>query len=89
MGEVLKDAKLPHVTNKALAYWFIEKKLLYDDSIQALLDLSALKDFQDLPIMVFKARVNSSTSLWVLKAEKLTLTVPSGNVPKALCMSGA
>ena len=89
MGKVAEVAKLAQMTNKSFSYGFIEEQLPYDHSVKAFLDLFAYKHFQDLLIMAFKARVNLSTSLWVLKAEKLTLTVPSGNVPKAWCISGA
>ena len=89
MRKVIQFAKTAHVLDELLSHRFIKKEFLYDDSVKTFLDLFACNHFQDLPIMVFKDRVNLSTSLWVLKAEKLTLTVPSGNVPKALCMSGA
>ena len=89
MRKVIQLAKITHVVNEFLSHRFIKKEFLYDDSVKTLLDQFACNHFQDLPIMVFRARMNSSTSWWVLKAEKLTLTVPSGNVPKALWMSGA
>ena len=89
MRKVVQLAKTAHVVDELLSHRFIKKEFLNEDSVKTVLDLFAFNHFQDLPIMVFKERVNSSTSLWVLNAEKLTLTVPSGNVPKALCMSGA